>query len=95
MRFALTARAILRDRAHRPNGEPSEITALNVKKVTQFRENGEEELESMVERMRGLRIPGDPGKGVSVGRGRWYMMPEKEKVYPEPWRETKIKKARN
>lgn len=49
MLFAMTAKAIAR---HQALGEPlSEITAVNMHKVTRYRENGEAELEQAVKRM--------------------------------------------
>lgn len=49
MLFAMTAKAIAR---HQALGEPiSEITAVNMHKVTRFRENGEAELEELVKKM--------------------------------------------
>jgi hypothetical protein len=50
MRFFMTAKAIAKAQAE---GKPlTEITALNMHKVTKFRENGEKELESAVKKMR-------------------------------------------
>lgn len=49
MRFAMTAKAIAR---HQAEGKAlNEITALNMHKVTRFRENGEQALEEEVRRM--------------------------------------------
>src|SRR5437764_5319340 len=42
MRFLMTAKTLARQRAE--GVQPNEITRLNVKKVTQFREDGEEAL---------------------------------------------------
>ncbi|CUS09581.1 unnamed protein product [Tuber aestivum] len=48
MRFALTAKTIARSK--KEGKELSEITLLNVKKITQFRANGEKELEAQVKK---------------------------------------------
>lgn len=49
MRFAMTAKAIAR---HEAEGTPmTELTAMNMHKVTKFRENGEQELEDAVKQM--------------------------------------------
>ncbi|KAG0123283.1 ribosomal protein L17 [Tuber indicum] len=48
MRFALTAKTIARSK--KEGGELSDITLLNIKKVTQFRVNGEKELEAEVKK---------------------------------------------
>ncbi len=49
MRFAMTAKTLMRERA--TEGGVREITARNVGKVTRFREGGVEELEKAVRRM--------------------------------------------
>lgn len=49
MRFAMTARTLARERAG--EGGVREWTAKNVRKVTRYREGGEEALEEMVERV--------------------------------------------
>ncbi|KAN0084672.1 Ribosomal protein L17 [Elaphomyces granulatus] len=49
MRFSLTARALVRQRA-RGMESLNELTAMNVRKVTRFRKNGIEELEQEVKR---------------------------------------------
>lgn len=49
MRFAMTARTLARERAR--EGGVREVTARNVRKVTRYREGGEEALEEEVERM--------------------------------------------
>jgi hypothetical protein len=50
MRFTLTAKTLLRERKAGLASMP-EITAVNVRKVTRFRKNGEEELEAEMERL--------------------------------------------
>ena len=72
MRFAMTARTIarLRGKGH----EVNDITAENIRKVTRYRENGEEALEEMVQQFEKLAAEGDEG----VTRV------EQKKVYPEP-----------
>jgi len=47
MRFALTAQTVARDRAL--NRKSSDITKMNIAKVTRFRGDGREGLEAMVE----------------------------------------------
>ena len=49
MRFAMTAKTLIRERATEQGIR--EITAHNVKKVTRFRAGGVEELERTVERL--------------------------------------------
>ena len=48
MRFALTAKAIAY--ARKQGRELSDITLMNIKKVTQFRVNGQKELEAEVKK---------------------------------------------
>lgn len=50
MRFALTAKTLARQRAQGFE-TLNELTALNVKKVTQFRKGGVEELEKEIKRL--------------------------------------------
>ena len=50
MRFAMTARAVARNRAQGLD-TLNELTTLNVKKVTQFRKDGVEDLESAIKRL--------------------------------------------
>jgi hypothetical protein len=63
MRFAMTAATLARRREE--GVSMNEVTALNVKKVTQFREGGEEELERMVE-----EIAAKKGGLMGKSRGR-------------------------
>lgn len=49
MRFAMTAKSLVRER--KGEGGVRDITARNVEKVTRFREGGVEALEKMVRRM--------------------------------------------
>lgn len=70
MRFAMTAKTLMRERA--TEGGVRAITARNVGKVTRYREGGVEELERAVRRLetgRGLggRVGGGGGGGVVVG----------------------------
>ncbi|KAL4751492.1 hypothetical protein BDW72DRAFT_173479 [Aspergillus terricola var. indicus] len=51
MRFALTAKAVARRRSQGLE-TLNELTLLNVRKVTQFRENGVEELEKAISRVK-------------------------------------------
>lgn len=50
MRFAITARSVARQRADGFENL-NEMTTLNVKKVTQFRKDGVEELEDAIKRL--------------------------------------------
>lgn len=50
MRFAMTARTVARQRAQGFD-TLNETTTLNVKKVTQFRDNGVENLEEAIKRL--------------------------------------------
>ena len=50
MRFAMTARTVARQRAQGFD-TLNETTTLNVKKVTQFRENGVDNLEEAIKRL--------------------------------------------
>lgn len=63
MRFAMTAATVARDRA--AGREHTDITLLNVAKVTRFRKEGQAELDGMVERIRqrfgSLSVEGDSG----------------------------------
>lgn len=77
MRFAMTARVIAKDLEE--GRKRSEITELNVKKVTQFREDGKEELEALAEKLRELNVNNEPAK---------------RKVYPDPVHDRRPKKAR-
>ncbi len=54
MRFAMTARTIAKDREE--GREHNEMTTRNVEKVTRYRPNGEDALETMVEKLGGLEI---------------------------------------
>jgi large subunit ribosomal protein L17 len=71
MRFAMTAKTLARisEREHRMN----EITAKNVKKVTQFRADGMKELRSLVAKMKHMGLDQESKEE----------LPEKRRVYPE------------
>jgi hypothetical protein len=71
MRFALVARTL----AYRMRNKLplNDLTKLNVKKATQFRENGASELKSLVEQFAKL--------GDFKGE-----LPKKKAVYPDPMR---------
>lgn len=73
IRFAMTARTLarLREKGH----EVNDTTAENIRKVTRFRENGEEALEEMVQKFERLAAEGDVG----------VTKVEQKKVYPEPY----------
>ncbi|KAF2471570.1 50S ribosomal protein L17 [Lindgomyces ingoldianus] len=69
MRFAMTAKTLAR---LGKDEEINEVTARNVKKVTQFRKNGVAQLRGMVERMKNVQDN---------------HLPDKRRVYPEDkWR---------
>lgn len=80
MRFAMTAKTILaqRDSALR------DYTVQNIKKVTKFRPNGEQELEKMVEQLASME----------VSEERRQMGANKEKVY-EDRRQLALKQVRS
>ncbi len=48
MRFAMTAKTLVRERAEDKDAGMRELTARNVAKVTRYRPNGQEELEEKV-----------------------------------------------
>ena len=51
MRFAMTAKTLVRERQSEGDEGMREITARNVEKVTRFREGGMDELERAVKRL--------------------------------------------
>ena len=67
MRFAMTAKTLARERLTE-NGV-RDITARNVAKVIRYRKDGEEELESLVRRMRKVNL-----RGEERGREAWSMV---------------------
>jgi large subunit ribosomal protein L17 len=67
MRFAMTAKTLARLPEER---KMNEVTAKNVQKVTRFRQNGIEDLRSMIEKMRMEPVDTED-------------LPEPRKVYPE------------
>jgi large subunit ribosomal protein L17 len=69
MRFTLTARTL----AYRMknNLRMNDITQLNIKKVTRYRADGEEQLKDLVEKFR------------KMGNAT-YVPPAKKRVYPDP-----------
>ena len=71
MRFAMTAKTLAR---LPPNKQLNDMTAQNVKRVTQFREDGMSQLQEMVQQM---RIEKEDGIDDRV-------LPAPRKVYPEP-----------
>lgn len=70
MRFAMTAKTLAR---LRPKQKFNPVVASHVKKVTQFREDGVEELREMVERMRVEQKNGIDDR----------ILPPPRKIYPE------------
>jgi large subunit ribosomal protein L17 len=54
MRFAMTAKTVAR--CAKEDKDLNELTLKNIKKVTQFRENGQEELEEMVEKLKSNKL---------------------------------------
>lgn len=77
MRFALTAKTLAR---LKPEQKFSPVVARHVQKVTQFREDGVEELKEMVER---LRIEHKDGMDDRI-------LPPPRKVYPEEKRKREM-----
>lgn len=71
MRFALTARTIARIREK--GQEINHATADNIRKVTRYRQNGEDALEELVQKFQKLAADGDEG----------VTKVEKKKVYPK------------
>lgn len=69
MRFAMTAKTLA---SMPPKQKMNDITAKNVKKVTQFREHGMSELRGMIEKMRNLNTTYDDSD-----------LPAPRRVYPE------------
>jgi large subunit ribosomal protein L17 len=67
IRFAMTARTIAREREE--GRHVGEMTARNIDKVTRYRKDGENELESMVEQLAKLEV-GDRNNAASTER-RW------------------------
>jgi large subunit ribosomal protein L17 len=70
LRFAMTAKTLANIPKHK---QLNPHTAQNVKKVTQFREDGVESLREMVERMRFAKQKGIDNR----------VLPSPKKVYPE------------
>ena len=54
MRFAMTARTLARKRAE--DEEMDEMTQRNVEKTTTYRKDGMQELEKMVEKLKGMKV---------------------------------------
>lgn len=54
MRFAITARTLAR--IEEEGKQVNDITAKNVKKVTRFRKDGEDELRKIVDELRDLKV---------------------------------------
>lgn len=71
MRFAMTARTLVRQRSK--GLQINDITAKNVAKVTRFRPDGKEELEQTVQRL---------GNMDQDSMGKTMEEPKKRKVYP-------------
>ena len=73
VRFALTAKTIanLREKGHKIN----DMTAANIMKVTRYRPQGEDELESMVEKFAGLAAEGDVGEEEVVKKRVYHDIP--------------------
>ena len=70
MRFAMTAKTLVRERASESGGI-RELTAKNVAKVTRFRKDGEQELEAMVRRLEDKGTD-EERRGLGVLRRRVY-----------------------
>ena len=78
MRFAMTAKTLVRERAS-DNGI-REITARNVQKVTRFRRDGEAELEKTIRRLETMKGLGkeeedDDDDGEKEERDEWEPFP--------------------
>jgi len=67
MRFAMTARTIVRQRGE--GQEMNEMTQRNMEKVTKYRPDGQQELEKMVERLKDLEV-GERNNAVNTEK-RW------------------------
>jgi len=74
MRWNLTARTMARE--IRDKLPRTELTRTNIKKVTRYRKDGIEELETLAEK---LVIAADPVTEEAIVK-----VPEKKRVYPEP-----------
>ena len=84
MRFALTARTLAyRMRRDLPMND---VTRLNVRKVTRFRENGVEELRLLVREFVEMEEEKQEGQGEGEMGGAEEALPPKLKVYPDPLR---------
>lgn len=59
MRFAMTAKTVARLREE--GKDLNEMTQGNITKVTRYMKNGENKLESMIKKFRGLMQDGDEG----------------------------------
>jgi large subunit ribosomal protein L17 len=59
MRFALTARTIAKIEGE--GRRINDMTRANIQKVTRYRQNGEQALETMVEKFKALETAGDLG----------------------------------
>jgi hypothetical protein len=60
MRFAITARALVKQREREEEGQGSgmsEILAANIRKVTRYRAGGEQDLEEEIRRLEGRGKP--------------------------------------
>lgn len=54
MRFAMVAKTVAR--AAKEGKDLNEITVKNIRKVTQFRQDGEKELQSLVDKMQSIQM---------------------------------------
>lgn len=54
MRFAMVAKTVAR--ATKEGKDLNEITVKNIRKVTQFRQDGEKELQSLVDKMQSIQM---------------------------------------
>lgn len=71
MRFAMTAKTLARQKelAGSKEAKINELTQKNINKVTRYRKNGQEDLEDMVSKLRGLEVL-ERGEGGAVEK-RW------------------------
>ena len=79
MRFAITAKTLAKER-HSETGV-REMTAKNIRKVTQFRPNGEQQLEELVDRLEELEHEGPEEKLLREKRRE--IGASQKKIYPD------------
>lgn len=71
VRFAMTAAVVARDELmHKGEEKVNPITQLNVKKVTRYRQNGEQEFRQLVEKIKYMEGPAFRAKGREMAEER-------------------------